>query len=690
MKTFKITKLIVSVVVLLLIGFQLTGNKKSLELAHLFANDELNGKHINLPDKQKASRPEYMDYDLKPISDVYNPYWELGKLDPVRSRNWPKLAKDQLKLELVPIKPVYTDYISRGDYADQNAYGNYPLKKAADGSLMITKDWGPKTEFTVFIDFGVAFPGNVEFEANLPAGQEVEVYTGEAMEKVLLYGITGVGDGTRKKFKIDIERGGWAGMRFVWLRFKNLKEKFNIYDITGHYQIFPCNYIGNFECSDEMITRIWEMCAYTAHAIIAQPHGNDDYTKPQPTLMTLCMDRVDRFPWLGDSRVMQTAVGYVFGQYDILRKALHKSIAGNDRPMLNTGIPQYTLDWGFALIDYYDMSGDKQYFESRFKALVSIAEDHDELIDNNFPNHGTSQFWVDWDHRWRLHDSSPEMMVRKMSHYVGKYVQFCKTSAEYGRNIGRNKEALHLEQLAKKQTDAWLAKHPDWEKQIGIHSVTQLVLGGVITADQYQKAYDLVYSDRGQRMSGTPYFGIYVLHALDRIGHYNTAVQVLSDYWGSMIKAGATTTWEEWGPTRRIPMNHSPTQWGLPANWGGLSLIQAAGSGPAQWILKQIVGIKPYEPGFKITEIYPRPSYLKWAKGTVASPHGPISASWKKLNDKFQLNFNAPAGVQSVRVLMPAGKKYVLDGAAVKPNSIEGQNAVFNINKGSHEITTVF
>jgi hypothetical protein len=161
------------------------------------------------------------------------------------------------------------------------------------------------------------------------------------------------------------------------------------------------------------------------------------------------MDRVDRFPWLGDSRVMQTAVGYVFGQYDILRKALHKSIASNDRPMLNTGIPQYTLDWGFALIDYYDMSGDKQYFESRFKALVSIAEDHDELIDNNFPNHGTSQFWVDWDHRWRLHDSSPEMMVRKMSHYVGKYVQLCKTSAEYGRNIGRNKEALRLEQLAK-------------------------------------------------------------------------------------------------------------------------------------------------------------------------------------------------------------------------------------------------
>jgi alpha-L-rhamnosidase len=98
-------------------------------------------------------------------------------------------------------------------------------------------------------------------------------------------------------------------------------------------------------------------------------------------------------------------------------------------------------------------------------------------------------------------------------------------------------------------------------------------------------------------------------------------------------------------------MNHTPTQWGLPANWGGLSLIQAAGSGPgpgpgpAQWILKQIVGIKPYEPGFKITEIYPRPSYLKWAKGTVASPHGPISASWKKLNDKFQLNFNAPAAI---------------------------------------------
>lgn len=55
------------------------------------------------------------------------------------------------------------------------------------------------------------------------------------------------------------------------------------------------------------------MSAFSAHAVMGQEPGR---------LPTLCMDRIDRFPWAGDSRIIQTAVIDVFGQYDLVRSNL--------------------------------------------------------------------------------------------------------------------------------------------------------------------------------------------------------------------------------------------------------------------------------------------------------------------------------------------------------------------------------
>jgi hypothetical protein len=111
-----------------------------------------------------------------------------------------------------------------------------------------------------------------------------------------------------------------------------------------------------------------------------------------------------------------------------------------------------------------------------------------------------------------------------------------------------------------------------------------------------------------------------------------------------------------------------------------LSLIQPSVAGPARWLLSEILGVKPESPGFNKILIEPHLLDLDWAKGTVASPLGVISAEWKTTNSAIELRFNLPSGCQSATLVLPKGKKYSLDHKKIKQDKIEGEKAYFTVH----------
>jgi hypothetical protein len=287
-------------------------------------------------------------------SCLYEQYWKYGELDPVRNKQWTQPAVYEDRLERIPVAPKYTLYISEGDRYNSADYFQIHPKYEADGTLTV-KPFEAHHAVVLFVDLGRAMPGTVEFEANPSAGVSIGFETGEAMQPKQKYRVDTPPDGTRKKFKPQIDHAGWAGMRYVWIRFENVETPFTLYSLNGIYQIRPGNYVGNFECNDGMLNRIWEMCAYSTHCIMGQPVGNDP--APQPVLQVLCMDRVDRFPWLGDSRVIQKSVEYVFGEYELIRRANARAVPVGMRPLPLGGVVPYALDWALAEIDWFRASG---------------------------------------------------------------------------------------------------------------------------------------------------------------------------------------------------------------------------------------------------------------------------------------------------------------------------------------------
>jgi hypothetical protein len=601
-------------------------------------------------------------------------YWKLGELDPARKTHWKQPVAYEDRLERIPIPPKYTLYISEGDRSKSDDYFHISPKYESDGTLTI-KPFRPHHAVVLFVDLGLAIPGTIEFEANPPEGVVVSFETGEAMTHKQKYKVDAAPDGTRKKFKPQIDHAGWAGMRYVWIRFENVASPFALYGLNGIYQIRPSNYIGNFDCDDEMLNRIWEMCAYSAHAIIGQPVGKDP--APQPTLQTLCMDRVDRHPWSGDSRVIQKSVEYVFGEYELIRKANERFLPTGARPipLMQTVVP-YTLDLALAEIDYFWVSGDSTHFVKRLEDILAIAEEFDPYLN---PQKGW--YFFDWDKR--IVDNP----VQEQAAFIGKYIQVCRETAAAARIVGNGAAAEKLTAKANEYSTKWKAAHPDWYKEYDIHALTNLTLGKTLTGDDVARVYDKVYSDRLNRCTNTPYFGFYILQSLSQMGKQDKALEMIRDYWGTMIQAGATSVWEEWHPSWQMPSGMLPPQYAPPKAWSGLSLIQPSGAGPAHWLLSEIIGIQPQSPGFKDVRIEPNIIDLRRAKGAAATPMGAVAVEWKSDNETLELQFNVPEGCRSVTVVLPQGKKYLLDNKKISPDKLSNGKAYFTLRQRNGILT---
>lgn len=540
-----------------------------------------------------------------------------------------------------PVAPVYLSLELRGDRFDSNAIHHYLPERRADASFEVPARPG-LDEVTVFVDLGRVIPGTVEIEANPPAGAEIEFGLGEALAPLRFYRTATRADGGRRVFRPAIAHGGWTGLRYAWVRFCGVRTPFRVHAVRGILQLMDAPRLAEFACSDERLNRIWEQCAWSAQTVMGQPDGNDP--PPQPILQTFLLDRCDRHPWAGDSRFIQATVGYVFGQYELLKTAIERMLPTGARPIPDLqDIPPYTLDWALGLLDYHRLSGDADYLRQRWPDLLAIVEKFDGPVPAGDKGYG---LFFDWDERViTRRGAQPAQRPELEACFIGKHVQFLRELARAADGLGETDAAVCFTDAAERRAMAWRAAHPDWAARLGLHAVTNLLVGGVLTSCDWLTAYETVYAPR-RRWTSSPFFTAQIVGALGLIGRHDTALELLSDYYGGMLDAGATTVWEEFDPDWRLPANAQPPQFGPPATWAGLSLNHPVGSTPARWLLEEILGVKPAAPGFRHVVINPHTCDLTRARGKVATPAGPIAVEWRMEGNRCVIEQQLPPGVE--------------------------------------------
>jgi hypothetical protein len=618
-----------------------------------------------------AGTPDYEILTARPRAlALYNAAWPAGRLDVGRGRS---VAREGLQFDHIECAPVYLSMIRRGDPSRPSDYDNVRLDPVQLPDIVIA----PRQRMpnvTLFADFGRVLPGTFQLQADFGPETRAWSETGEALQATRSYPLEPHGE-KPGFYRPSIRQGGWGSFRFIWVHLEGVRTELVLRQLSAIAQLLPVTYHGRFASGDDVLNRVWEMCAYSVHCTMGQPIGAEP--TPQPALQTLCLDRVDRHPWAGDSRVIQTAALDVFGEFELVRASLDRLLPRGQRPIpdLNT-IPAYTLDWGLAVVDYFRCSGDTEYLLGRLNDLVALARTYDGPVPEA---PGMFGMFFDWDKRIIDPAKGPgHFRPQTDAAFTGKYVQLCQQVAWASSQVQRHDLAAQLAATADRHSDAWRETNRNWAQTYGLHAVTCLILGGVLGGDEYATAFDAVFADRRTRYSHTPYFGNYVLEALARMGRHEEALSLIADYWGTMIAAGATTVWEEWDPSCPLPVNAQPPQFGRPLTWGGLSLIQPAGAGPARWLMREVLGVYPASPGYAAVRVRPHALHLGHAAGSVATPHGEIGVKWRsERSERFTLEIRVPEQCATVELHVPLGDEYLINGQLIAAPQARDGRAVF-------------
>ena len=133
-----------------------------------------------------------------------------------------------------------------------------------------------------------------------------------------------------------------------------------------------------------------------------------------------------------------------------------------------------------------------------------------------------------------------------------------------------------------------------------------------------------------------------------KAGMTQSVLEVLRSVWGKMLELGPGTFWEDFIPGQKYPDYLS--FYGRPY---AKSLCHGfSGAIPLAVLSEGLLGVKAASPGFAQAVISPKLAGLRWMRGSVPTPHGPIEL---ELDAGGLGKVKLPAGV-SARIVSEEGK----------------------------------
>lgn len=139
------------------------------------------------------------------------------------------------------------------------------------------------------------------------------------------------------------------------------------------------------------------------------------------------------------------------------------------------------------------------------------------------------------------------------------------------------------------------------------------------TQEQKQQVKKSVLLNDNIQKITTPYMRFYELEALCAMGEQDYVLKEMKDYWGGMIKLGATSFWEEYDPAKSGEEHYA-----MYGRAFGKSLCHAWGASPIYLLGKYYLGVKPTAQGYSNYVVEPNLGGLEWMEGKVPTPDGDI------------------------------------------------------------------
>jgi hypothetical protein len=427
---------------------------------------------------------------------------------------------------------------------------------------------------------------------------------------------------------------------------------------------YPVTYRGDFDCSDPLLTKIWDEGAYTS---------------------LLCMQeqiwdapKRDRGLWCGDMHVSGEVINDVFLDKFLMELSIGelRDIAQNGQPPtalptseINT-LPGYTAAWFCELADFYRHVGDDAFLKKEHENIITLLEFQRGDFDANnlFVNPRHLWNFVDWAPDFVL-DSTPNHMATDLFDIKG-----IREAVFLLMSLGDVQNAVKYDAWANTLAAAAQTNYAGQTRQTfgdRLQPNVMAIYSGTATPAQEEVIYQRILAPDSSiwtpqtKFAGTdaevmsPYFGNYVLLTLAKLNKDQDGIDLIRRYWGAMVARGQTTLWEKFDTSY-------PEDYGaLLQNMPYISFSHGWSAGPTSYLSENVLGVRPTSGGFKTADIVPFLGNLSWIKGDVPTPQGSIHVEAQRQSEGESIVVTVPSGVvASVGINSAAatvnGKKVVI------------------------------
>lgn len=512
----------------------------------------------------------------------------------------------------------------------------------------------------IVVDFGEEVVGVFEFAGRAAGEVRLEVFYGEDLAEALV---------TQDPFPADnwyrlprdehalpagehtVRHAGRRAGRFLNI-VAHGPGMFVLRTCGATLEHAPVADIGRFACSDALLNDAWAISRRTIRLCLQQFY--EDGVKRDGML------------WIGDYRVEFLCAHALFGETTLARRCLQMMAAcahpngslsaaalragGHRHPRINyisaaitepNGLDRWVLDnycadYVGALREYVLHTGDTSIVrevEGALRALLGYLEKADLAAAKGGKTFITDN-QVDQSDWWGSRAALAFQLATAFGHgaqlmgllgdegEAGRYQKLAAERVQQTAMFGDASAGTLRDEVAEGSSVSWHSYLAAWQ-------------AGALDAEELRGAFGKLQGEAAVRRPMAGFMEYWLLTAWFEAGLAREALAEMRDYWGQMLRNGATTTWEI--VDRRVPGLDKIVV-------GGRSHCHGWSAGPAHLLPAKVLGITPTAPGFAEVAVRPMLGDLAWAEGEVPTPHGTIRARWNagaRLTGEVEL----PAGV---------------------------------------------
>ncbi len=490
--------------------------------------------------------------------------------------------------------------------------------------------------------------GCPQIELEGSAGDLIDVVYGDSLDGDL---VNPIKEGVRKVYTITLSdtASTWQavaphGMRYLMVFCRHCSHSVTMRDVCVRRQVANHRDPASFVCSDELFNQIWEVGLNTLEAthdsVFLNAGGHQE-----------CQ-------FLTDAMLQSFASFHLFGSYEYSEKALREFAAAQyengEMPALVPGdfaikLLDSMMLWPVWLQRHVEHSGDMDLLKEMLPHLERLliyleaeAGEESVLLGNRTPPYDNPCI-VDYDGLLDRRGISTALnalyvlclLRSEWLFRLAKHNDFAKYCNRLAAEIVKEIRDLTWNEEKGLFADGW------YDKKMSEHCSMQAnvlaLMCGMVQEDEFDKIFNALFVEYApfhnleiDQENDNPFFKYFIMEMAFSLGRKDWATDYMRYYWGGMIQRGATTWWEKFSPDLadqdRLP----------------ISLCNGYGVAASYFLVSEMIGIRPAEPGYKQVYFAPSLTALETATASIPTPNGAIKLDWR-FNDMGVLEMSIDA-----------------------------------------------